>query len=431
MVALPNPPLISHLTLTTLLIYSLLSTFFLPIYTFNITQILSHYPDLSDFTSLLTTAGISDDLNRRTSLTILAVPNSYLRSTANFPAESPSTLADVIRYHILLQYLTFADLRRIQSAGTLVTTLLQTTGRAPDNLGSLNATFNPSNGGVSFHPPNNNSVSCNILSLLKTVPYNLSIFTVDSLLVPYGFDLMASETRPPPPGLNITKALFDGHDFNVAASMLLASGVVQEFEDDEGGAGITLFVPTDEAFANLPPKVQLQALSADRKALVLKFHVLHSYYPLGSLESIVNPVQPTLATEDNGAGSFTLNISRVNGSVAINTGILQAVVTRTVFDQNPVAIFGVSNVLLPKEIFGDSKDVNLRSGGGSLSGPYMGAAQPPFIGPAPESSPGDGYGGPSHLSSPPGFREGNASEGLGRNWSWMMFCIALLCVLIS
>ncbi|EPS61843.1 fasciclin-like arabinogalactan protein 9, partial [Genlisea aurea] len=76
---------------------------------------------------------------------------------------------------------------------------------------------------------------------------------------------------------------------------------------------------------------------------------LHSYYPLGSLQSIVNPVQPTLATEQNGAGSFTLNISRVNGSVGINTGVVQAIVTQTVLDQNPVAIFGVSKVLLPRE----------------------------------------------------------------------------------
>ncbi|KAI3753853.1 hypothetical protein L2E82_25917 [Cichorium intybus] len=134
--------------------------------------------------------------------------------------------------------------------------------------------------------------------------------------------------------------------------MLAASGVVQEFESDEGGAGITLFVPTDDAFSDLPASANFQSLPADKKADVLRFHMLHSYYPLGSLQSIVNPVQPTLATEDKGARSFTLNISRVNESVAINTGIIQASVTQTVFDQNPVAIFGISRVLLPNEIFG-------------------------------------------------------------------------------
>ncbi|GMP34807.1 hypothetical protein CsSME_00007529 [Camellia sinensis var. sinensis] len=39
-----------------------------------------------------------------------------------------------------------------------------------------------------------------------------------------------------------------------------------------------------------------------------------------------------------GAGRFTLNISRVNGSVAIDTGIVQASATQTVFDRNPKRI---------------------------------------------------------------------------------------------
>ncbi|XP_074290513.1 fasciclin-like arabinogalactan protein 4 [Silene latifolia] len=399
----------SHFTPTPtlfLLLLTLLTHHIYPIYSLNITTLLSNYPDLSDFTALLTSTGISSELTHRTSLTILAVPNQYLRTSPT--STSPSSFPDVIRSHVLLQYLTWPDLRRIQPPGTLFPTLLQTTGRAPANLGSLNSTFNPSNGVVSFHPPNNSSSTCNILSLIKTVPYSVSIFTVDSLLTPYDFDLTASETRPAPPEVNITKALIDGHNFNVAASMITASGVVSEFQNKEGGAGITLFVPTDLAFANLPPSVQLQALSADKKSLVLKFHVLTSYYPLGSLESIVNPLEPTLATEDNGAGSFTLNISRVNGSVALNTGLVQAFVTQTVFDQNPVAIFGISSVLLPKELFGKGSEVDLRSGSGSASGPFVGT-QSPYIGPgpAPENSPDIGINGPSHLSSPPGI----ASKG--------------------
>ncbi|KAK8558981.1 hypothetical protein V6N13_098584 [Hibiscus sabdariffa] len=142
--------------------------------------------------------------------------------------------------------------------------------------------------------------------------------------------------------------------------MLAASSVVDEFKAGKGGVEITLFVPMDGAFNDLPGNVRLQSLPADKKSVVLKFHVLYSYYPLGSFESIVNLVQPTLATKDNGASSFTLNISRVNRSVAIDTRIIQASVTQTVFDQNHVAIFGVSKVLLPREIFGkDSAGVIL------------------------------------------------------------------------
>ncbi|XP_074295090.1 fasciclin-like arabinogalactan protein 4 [Silene latifolia] len=408
MEVLPKPTQISHFTP----IYVFLLFFFhlhYPIYSLNITQILSNYPNLSKFTALLTATGISNDINNLTNVTILAVPNTYL------PPTSPSSLPDVIRCHVLLQYLTWPDLR--EPHPTLIPTLLK----------PLNVTFNDSTDAVSFHVANNNSSSSNVLTFVETVPFRVSVLTVDSLLNPTGFDLTASNMPAPSEvKVNITDALINGHNFNVAASMITASGVVSEFERDEDGAGITFFVPTDVAFANLPPRVELQALPADKKYLVLKFHVLHSYYPLGSLELIVNPAQPTLATEANGAGSFTLGISRVNGSVLINTGVSQAVVTQTVFDQKPVAIFGVSNVLLPKEIFGKGGEVDL--GGGNKP---VHTAQPPDIGTEPESRPYVEVGGPSHapLVSAAAAAECGQGGDVGR-WVVILSCIAaLLCVL--
>lgn len=385
----------SHFTPTPFLYFLLLTSFPFLTLSLNITTLLSPFPELSDFTSLLS-AAISADLSLRSSLTLLAVPNPYLYSSSDLTRHlTPSSRADVLRYHVLLEYLSPSDLTRIPPSGKLITTLYQTTGRATNDFGSVNLTRDPTTGIVSVRSPAPFSPSnATVLGLIKTLPYNVSIFSVNSLLVPYGFDLMASETRPPL-GLNITKALIDGHNFNVAASMLAASGVVEEFEADEGGAGITLFVPTDTAFSDLPANVRLQSLPADKKSVVLKFHVLHSYYPLGSLESIVNPVQPTLATEQVGAGSYTLNISRNNGSVSINTGIIVASVTQTVFDQKPVAIFGVSKVLLPKEIFASQPVITAKPGT-----PISGGAQPPDSAPSPENS----LNG-QDFSSPPGFKE--------------------------
>ncbi|KAF8396769.1 hypothetical protein HHK36_018401 [Tetracentron sinense] len=371
-----------------------------PIFSINITNLLSSYPDLSDFNDLLSNTSVAGDLTHRSSLTLLAVPNNFLRSSSDLThRSSPANIADVLRYHVLLQYLSWSELRQILPAGKLVTTLYQTTGRATSNFGAVNITRNPIDGTVSVRSPVAYSPSnATVLSLIKTLPYNVSIFTVNSILVPYGFDLMASENQPPL-GLNITRVLIDGHNFNVAASMLTASGVTEEFEADERGAGITVFVPTDEAFADLPATERLQSLPADRKAAILKFHVLHSYYPLGSLELIVNPVQPTLATEDMGAGRFTLNITRVNGSVAIDTGIVQASITQTVFDQNPVAIFAVSRVLLPREVFGRESTVTTRPGIGVIGAPA------PEIFLSPENSPG--FESPS-----PGFGEIRSSTSI-------------------
>ncbi|XP_047331475.1 fasciclin-like arabinogalactan protein 4 [Impatiens glandulifera] len=394
----------------------------------NVTDLLSSFSDLSDFTNLLTSTGVAADLAGRSSLTILAVPNSYLRSSDVFRQSSSSSvanLADVVRYHILLEYLSWTDLKKMN--GKLITTLYQTTGRASDNFGSVNITGDKSTGGVIISSPATYSPSnATIISLIETVPYNLSIFTINSTLVPFGFNLITSETRPSL-GINITKALIEGHDFNVAAALLTASAVEKEFENDEGGAGITIFVPTDEAFSDLPISANFQSLPADEKAIVLKFHVLRSYYPLGSLESIVNPVQPTLATEIMGAGSFTLNISRVNGSIAINSGLVQALVTQTLVDQNPLAIFGVSNVLLPREVFGNKPVVSNPPGGGggyespaNGEGPVVDEKSPEVDAPAPSIS------SSSYLRN----GEDKLRSGMGERESILSLCCIGLYVLL-
>ncbi|XP_047311373.1 fasciclin-like arabinogalactan protein 4 [Impatiens glandulifera] len=359
----------------------------------NITDLLSPFPHLSEFNNLLSSTSVAADLASRSSITILAVPNAYLRSPnfTRLTSSSATNLADVVRYHVLLQYLSWPDLNRIPPSGKLVTTLYQTTGRATNNFGSVNITHDDSAVGFSVRSPALSPSNASILSLVVSQPYNFSIFTINSVLVPSGFDLMETELRPL--GINITDELIEAHDFNVAASLLAASGLELELERNEGGAGITMFIPTDEAFSDLPVSANFQSLAADKKEVVLKFHVLHSYYTLGSLQSIVNPVQPTLATEFMGAGTFTLNISRINGSVAINSGLIQATVTRTVFDQNPLAIFGVSNVLLPREIFGKNPVDTKPVGDGSWDAV------------SPESNWSPREDSPAGLLSPPGTNQ--------------------------
>ncbi|TVU19699.1 hypothetical protein EJB05_35866, partial [Eragrostis curvula] len=393
----------------------------------NVTAVLAGFPDLADFARLLASSPVAAELAGRSSLTLLAVPNGNLpQSPSAFAAASGADLADVLRYHVLLEYLGPADLRRLPASGKLVTTLFQTTGRAPADLGAVNVTAARSSLAVVRSPaPFPGDSNATVLGSVTAVPYNLSVLAVSGLIVPSGLDLAASESRPPSgaAAVNITRVLADARAFNVAASMLEASGVAGEFEADERGAGITVFAPTDDAFAGLPAGDRLQSLPADRKAVVLRFHVLHSYYPLGSLESIVNPLQPTLATEFSNAGRFTLNITRANGSVAIDTGVVQATITRTVFDQNPVAVFAVSKVLLPKEMF-------TRTEGGADDDSIIAAAaaaSPPPVATPPEASVG-ARTPPTKLSSPPALRGGgdgyDTASAPARAIGW--WCIALV-----
>ncbi|KAK9170492.1 hypothetical protein Syun_002632 [Stephania yunnanensis] len=410
----------------------------------NLTHILSAFPEFSDFNKLLSSTSLPSDLSGRSSLTLLAVPNHLLRrQPPPPPSPSPTPSASTSSS-------SSSPLRPppLPPSGHLLTSLFQTTGRAPNDLGAVNisTTANATTlirpllpSSSPRHPPLPPHLPplqpLHLLHLLppppprpRPCPPHLLLLLLLLLLC---LLLLHCSCSP----LNITKPLLAARSFFVAASLLSASGVLPAFQSDEAGAGITLFVPTDDAFSVLPTSLRLQSLPADQKSTLLKFHVLHSYYPLGSLESIVNPVQPTLATEDRGAGTFTLNITRVNGSVAIDTGLVQASITQTVFDQNPLAIFAVSRVLLPREIFAGEGGV---STGRSSAGDDGGAGPPvgaPVGSPPGMESPAATHLSSSSSSSPTGLENTSSSTSIivGSALFTLRFCwciVGLLCLFV-
>ncbi|CAL0301569.1 unnamed protein product [Lupinus luteus] len=152
--------------------------------------------------------------------------------------------------------------------------------------------------------------------------------------------------------VDITKVLIDNQNFNIFSSLLSSSGVIDDFNRAQRNAGVTIFAPSDADFAKLSESGRLQSLPADQKVLVLKFHGIHSYYSKSILKTLVNPFQPTLATEATSAGSYRFSLSHFRGNVFINTGVdNRTVVLKTIYDHKPVAIYSVSNVLLPTYLF--------------------------------------------------------------------------------
>ncbi|KAL3643532.1 hypothetical protein CASFOL_014347 [Castilleja foliolosa] len=194
-------PKFSNLTFVYLLLF--FSLHLIPISSLNITDLLSPYHDLSGFTSTAT-AAVASDFFSRYPITILAVPNDRLPTSI----PSSSVLSDV-----LLQYLSLSDLRLISPTGKLVKTLFQEIGRAPGNSGSVNITYDPFSDAVAFHSVATNS-NATLLPVNKTLGHDpsVSILLLNSLVIPYNPDLIASETRPPQ-AINITKELIDGHNF--------------------------------------------------------------------------------------------------------------------------------------------------------------------------------------------------------------------------
>ncbi|WJX39213.1 hypothetical protein P8452_26779 [Trifolium repens] len=171
------------------------------------------------------------------------------------------------------------------------------------------------------------------------------------------FYLLFLSSPKPSYSLDIIKTLTAHHDFNIIASLLQASGVNNYLEANlKMGSSFTLFLPIDSAFVDLPRSVALQSLASDKKILLLKGHILTAFYPLNLLQTSNIPEQLTLAS-DVVSSAFILNISSVNGTVYLRTGVVEAVITKTVFDEHLISIFGISKVLLPKEFYGKNTRV--------------------------------------------------------------------------
>ncbi|KAL3678683.1 hypothetical protein R1sor_021639 [Riccia sorocarpa] len=145
---------------------------------FNITTLLAQFPDFSELNRLLSATNVSEEINSRQSLTLLALSNSVLSGF-----QTTLDVGDVLRYHVLLQFFSIDDLQALPENATGVTTLLQTTGRVQENAGELNIYNTPA--GVVFGPTVLGSTSnASLVTNISRVNYDISVVQIDRVLIP-------------------------------------------------------------------------------------------------------------------------------------------------------------------------------------------------------------------------------------------------------
>ncbi|GLJ37878.1 hypothetical protein SUGI_0770690 [Cryptomeria japonica] len=149
-----------------------------------------------------------------------------------------------------------------------------------------------------------------------------------------------------PGKLNLTAILEKVGQFNTYLSLLKSTQVGSQLINSQQ-QGLTLLAPPDAAFAALKPGT-LNALTDQDKVALLQYHALPSYYTLGQLQTVSNPVR----TAAPGNGLFGMNFSSIGNNVNVSTGIVKAAISGPVYSQSPVAVYTVDKVLLPLGIFG-------------------------------------------------------------------------------
>jgi len=158
----------------------------------------------------------------------------------------------------------------------------------------------------------------------------------------------AAAAPPAPP--NVTAEMAKG-GCKAFADLIAASPDASSTYQSAVEGGMTVFCPSDDAVRAFLPKYR--NLSADGKAELLLFHAVPVHYSLGSLKSNNGPMN-TLAT-DGAARNFNFTVQNQGDVVTIRTaaggGAPPARVRATAVDKDPLAIYVISAVVEPVELF--------------------------------------------------------------------------------
>ncbi|MCH88541.1 fasciclin-like arabinogalactan protein [Trifolium medium] len=160
---------------------------------------------------------------------------------------------------------------------------------------------------------------------------------------------LLSSLPSPSSSFNLTQYLIDdpSHSYTVASSECHSLRIDAEIDTD---SPVTLFVPDDAAFADA---AGYKTLPVANKYFTWQCHMISGYFTSSFLSqnAKVWHSQYTVGTEIMGDNKFMLNITVTpNGSVEVSNTVVRAIVTRTIFNEDPIAVYGVSKVLLPRDL---------------------------------------------------------------------------------
>lgn len=111
---------------------------------------------------------------------------------------------------------------------------------------------------------------------------------------------------------------------------------------------LTIFAPTDEAFARLKSKT-LKSFTLQQRIQLIQFHIVNSLLNPLDFDTVTNPVSTQAG--DNSDYNFPLNVTVDGDQMNIKTGIVNASVNGTVYSDSQLAVYQVDRVLLPLGFF--------------------------------------------------------------------------------
>lgn len=196
-------------------------------------------------------------------------------------------------------------------------------------------------GKVRFTPEDNLSQTDTVyVKSILELPYNISVIQISSILQSPEAEAPASA-----PDLNLTN-LLQRDGCQSFYNLLMSSGTIGTFLSNVE-SGVTVFCPGDDAIAKFRNKYE--NLTAPEKTSLLLYHGVPVYNSIGMLRSS-NGLMNTLATE-GAKKKYDFTVQNDGNDVTLKTKVVTATISGTVVDEEPIAVYTIDKVLLPRELF--------------------------------------------------------------------------------
>lgn len=171
-------PIVSSFAAAVFLLLALAS----PAAAFNITRILGEFSDFSTFNGLLSQTKLADEINRRQTITVLAVNNGGMGAITSLPSD---VQRKVLAVHVVLDYYDTEKLGSMKNRSAVLTTLFQSTGQATNRMGFINYTRRAADGVMMFGSAEPGApLTSQMVKSVMSRPYNISVLEVSSAIVP-------------------------------------------------------------------------------------------------------------------------------------------------------------------------------------------------------------------------------------------------------
>ncbi|VAI16844.1 unnamed protein product [Triticum turgidum subsp. durum] len=286
---------------------------------YNITKILAAHPEFSKFNAMLSKTRLASDINRRQTITVLALDNSAMAALDHYTLP---TVRHILSLHVLVDYYGNKKLKQLSRGATASASMFQSTGTASGMSGYVNITSHKG-GKVEFvsQDADDTVKPSRYVKSIKEIPYDISVLEIASVLS----SSEAEAPVPPPAPADVFRTLNDTKD-----------------------NGLTLFCPVDAAVAAFMPKYK--NLTTKAKTAILLYHGVPDYFSLQLLKSN-NGMVSTLATTSEVKKDYSYDVQNDDEKVTLVTKVVTSTVTATVGDSEPLAVYAVSKFLKPKELF--------------------------------------------------------------------------------